>query len=321
MSARQNEQEVVAELRHFALVAERNPSPRPTNGNQDPTRQTIPNMARNGRHLCAHLCELRSGAAPARGSKVQFGFRKLENQAAPLQVVGLGFKGLDGGPMNASPLYLGARWRQRAVFSATLLAVTAASAAPKVEVLGPCSDPALSGPVKKLLTQQGYRVTLNDGSTIDLWPRAQLAMAGKAREDATYPLAPSTFAGVIHFEKNTRDYRGNAVAAGTYHLRYELAPNDGDHLGTAPTPDFLLLVPPQADRDPDQSYTFEQLVALSCQVTGKKHPAPFNLVPPDAKEFPSVVTDPEDRTILSFKVKTPSGDLPLALVVRGTTSE
>ncbi len=208
----------------------------------------------------------------------------------------------------------------KVVFAATLLTATIAWAAPKVETLGPCTDPVLPDAVKKVLAQQGYRVTLKDGSTIDLWPRAQLATASKSREDATYPLTPSTFVGVIHFEKNTRDYRGDAVPAGTYNLRYELAPSDGDHLGTSPTPDFLLLVPAQADADPDQSYNFEQLVDLSRQVTGKKHPTPFNLVPPDAKEFPSVATDPEDRTILSFKVKTQSGDLPLALVVRGTTN-
>jgi len=202
-----------------------------------------------------------------------------------------------------------------------LLTAVTAWAAPKVENLGPCTDQALSPAVLRVLASQGYRVTLTDGSTVDLWPRSEIASTTRAREDATYSLAPSSFVGVIHFEKNTRDYRGNAVAAGTYTLRYELEPNDGDHLGTSPTPDFLLLVPAAADANPDQTYTFEELVALSRQVTGTKHPAPFNLVPPNAKAYPSVATDPEGRTILSFKMKTSSGDLPFALVVKGTTSE
>jgi hypothetical protein len=212
-------------------------------------------------------------------------------------------------------------WLEKAVLVSMLLTAATSSAALKVEALGPCTDPTLPASVKNALASQGYRVTLGDGSTIDLWPRAQIASASKAREDASYPLALSTFIGVIHFERSARDYRGNAVAAGTYGLRYELAPNDGDHLGTAPTPDFLLLVPPAADPNPDQSYGLEELSALSRHVSGKKHPAPLNLVPPEAKAYPSVSTDPEDRTILSFKVKTSSGDLPLALVVRGTTSE
>jgi hypothetical protein len=198
---------------------------------------------------------------------------------------------------------------------------TLALAAPKLDTLGPCTDAGVPDAVKKVLAPQGYRVVLDDGSTVALWPRAQIATASKAREDATYTLTPSTFVGVIVFDKNTRDYRGDAVPAGTYQLRYELQPSDGDHLGTSPTPDFLLLVPPGADPDPDRSYSFEQLVDLSRQVTGAKHPAPLNLLPADSKDLPLVTKDSEDHTILSFKLKTQSSDLPLSLVIKGTTTE
>jgi len=215
------------------------------------------------------------------------------------------------------------RWRvlRSLASAAVLLVATTAWAAIKVGTIGPCGDTSVPDSIKKVLANQGYQVTLDDGSSVELWPRAQLAASAKAREDATYGLARSTFVGVIHFEKNTRDYRGDAIPAGFYNLRYELQPNDGNHLGTSPTADFLLMVPPGTDADPEHIYTFEQLVDLSRQVTGKKHPAPLNLVPADAKEFPSVTTDPDDHTILFFKVKTPSGELPVALVVKGTTTE
>jgi hypothetical protein len=207
------------------------------------------------------------------------------------------------------------------VFISLLLVSVLASAAPKVETQGPCSDSSVPDAIKKMLAAQGYHVNLDDGSSVDLWPRAQISTADKGREDATYSLGFSTFVGVIRFEKNTRDYRGNAISAGTYNLRYGLQPSDGDHLGTSPTPDFLLLVPPALDANPDQTFTFDQLVALSRQVTGKKHPAPFNLLPAEAKDFPSVAIDAENHTILSFKIKTQSGDLPVALVIKGTTTE
>jgi hypothetical protein len=205
--------------------------------------------------------------------------------------------------------------------AAPLLFASFAFAVPKVDTIGACSDASVPDQIKKALAPQGYRVTLDDGSAVELWPRAQLSRGTKAREDATYALAVSAFAGVIHFEKNTRDYRGNAILAGFYNLRYGLQPNDGDHLGTSPTPDFLLLVPPAADTNPDQSFDFKALVDLSRQATGKKHPGPLNLVPADAKEFPSVTTDMDDHTILFFKVKTQSGDLPMGLVVKGTTTQ
>jgi hypothetical protein len=210
--------------------------------------------------------------------------------------------------------------RKTAVLLLLVLAATVL-AAPRVEMTGPCTDAALADAVKKALAPQGYRVTLDDGSTVDLWPPAQIQTSAKTRQDATYPFAPSLFFGVIHFAKNARDSRGNAISAGTYSIRYELQPNDGNHLGTSPTPDFLLLVPAAADTNPAQSYSFDQVIRLSGQVTGKKHPAVFNLVPADAKQFPSVFTDSEDHTILFFRVKTESGELPLALVVKGTTEE
>ena len=211
------------------------------------------------------------------------------------------------------------RWKTAALLLLVLSA--SALAAPRVETIGPCTDSDVADAVKKALAPQGYRVTLDDGSTVDLWPPAQIQSSAKTREDATYPLAPSLFFGVIHFAKNARDARGNAISPGTYNLRYELQPNDGNHLGTSPTRDFLLLVPTAADTNPAESYSFDQVIHLSEQVTGKKHPAVFNLVPADAQQFPSVVTDSGDHIILFFRVKTQSGELPLALVVKGTTEE
>jgi hypothetical protein len=213
------------------------------------------------------------------------------------------------------------RVRGRLACAATLLVASFALAAPKLDTIGACSDASVPDPIKKVLAPQGFRVTLDDGSAVELWPRAQVSRGSKAREDAIYSLAFSTFTGVIHFEKNTRDYRGDAILAGFYNLRYGLQPIDGDHLGTSPTPDFLLLVPPAADMDPDHNFDFKALVDLSRQATRLKHPGPLNLVPADAKEFPSVTTDMDDHTILFFKVETQSGDLPMGLVVRGTSTQ
>lgn len=204
---------------------------------------------------------------------------------------------------------------------AVLLLATVALAVPKLETVGACTDPAVPDAVKKALAAQGYKVTLDNGDTLTVWPAAEVKQAAKGRDDVIYQLTPSEFVGVIHFDKNTKDYRGNAIQAGTYNLRYEIQPSDGDHLGTAPTVDFVLLIPTGADTDPAASYNFDQMVGLSRQVTGKKHPAPFNLMPPDAKQYPAVSVDNDAHTILSFQVKSQSGEMPFALVVNGTTTE
>ena len=211
--------------------------------------------------------------------------------------------------------------RRKSLFALVLVAATAVLAAPKVETIGPCTEAAVADAVKLVLAGQGYRVTLDDGATANLWPAAHMQSSNKAREDATFGLAPSTFFGVIVFAKNARDCRGNTIPAGAYNLRYALQPNDGAHLGVAPTPDFLLLVPAAADANPERTYSFEQLVGLSKQVTGKNHPAPMNLVPADATQFPSVATDAEGHTTLYFKARTQAGELPLGLVVKSPTPE
>jgi hypothetical protein len=211
--------------------------------------------------------------------------------------------------------------RRRGLFLLVLLAATTVWAAPKVESTGPCTESAVPDTVKKVLASQGYRVTLDDGATASVWPAAQIQTSNKAREDATYTFAPSIFFGSIVFTKNIRDCRGDMIPPGAYNLRYELQPNDGAHLGVTPTPDFLLLVPAAADTNPGQKYSFEQLVGLSKQVTGKNHPAPMNLVSAEATQFPSVITDADEHTILYLKVKTQSGELPLGLVVKAPTPE
>src|SRR5882762_6930971 len=100
------------------------------------------------------------------------------------------------------------RWKTAALL--LLVPSAMALAAPQVETTGPCTDTAVADAVKKALAPQGYRVTLDDGSTVDFWPPAQIQTTAKTREDATYPLAPSLFFGVIHFAKKARDTRGRS---------------------------------------------------------------------------------------------------------------
>jgi hypothetical protein len=205
-----------------------------------------------------------------------------------------------------------------------VIASSVALAAPKLETIGPCTDASVAEAVRAALSPQGYRVTFNDGSTVELWFRNQLstlAVAAAKDSGGIYNLPESALVGVVRFAKPARDYRGQTVASGVYTLRYELQPNDGDHLGTAPTRDFVLAIPAAADTDPAASYKFEPLVELSRKTTQARHPSPWNLVSPDAKAFPSVYDDGESHIILAAKVKTDKGEMPLAIVVQGSAPQ
>jgi hypothetical protein len=184
-----------------------------------------------------------------------------------------------------------------------------AGAAGKVEPL-----PAFAGPaapsVKQALEPAGYHVVLADGSAAcDIW----------FRKDGP-GLAPSALVGVLTFPANTHDFRGQAIKAGSYTLRYGVMPSDGNHLGAAPTTDFLLLVPLAEDKDAGATPDFPALVALSAKAAGQNHPAPLNLAAaPDRKDLPAVAMDEYGHEVFYVKLKTAKGEVPIGLVVKGQT--
>ena len=68
-------------------------------------------------------------------------------------------------------------------------------------------------------------------------------------------LQPSALVGVLTFPKNTTDFRGQAIKAGSYTLRYAQMPSDGNHLGAAPTTDFSSSCPSPTTRTPRPNRT------------------------------------------------------------------
>jgi hypothetical protein len=210
--------------------------------------------------------------------------------------------------------------------SLILLSQVCAAQAGKIDKLGPLTDPAVPEPVRTALDNAGYKVLLKDGSVAcEIWLRHNVAARSKKEEvpGAIYPqLSESALVGVISFPPASTDYRGQSIKAGPYTLRYELLPDDGNHLGVAPNRDFLLLVPAASDADPGATYGFDQLVDLSRQATGTRHPAPLNMVQVASGAEPSLSKDDEDHWIFSAALKLSSGEnLPFGLVVKGTAPQ
>ena len=207
------------------------------------------------------------------------------------------------------------------VLFSTLLGVAQAG---KVETIAAPADASIPQTIKDVVDTKGYHVSLDDGSVAcEIWLRR--VVPAQAKQDvagALYPqLAESTMLGIISFPRDATDYRGQPVKPGIYTLRYELIPNDGNHLGVAPNRDFALLVPIASDSDPNATFKFDELVNLSRKTTGTRHPAPLNLPQPGGAAG-TVAKDDEDHWILSAEVKLASGEsLPLSLVVKGTAPQ
>jgi hypothetical protein len=196
------------------------------------------------------------------------------------------------------------------LFLALSLALTAQASPPGAEAIGPFAGSAPAA-VSEALTPTGYRVTLGDGTmACEIWFRREIRA-----------LNPSIFVGVVSFSTARSDFRGQAIKAGSYTLRYAQMPSDGNHLGAAPTTDFLLLAPLAEDTDPAADYSFEKLTKLSARASGTNHPAPLNLAEVSGQsQFPAVVKNEYGHEVFFVKLKKAGGgDLPIGLVVKGRT--
>jgi hypothetical protein len=191
--------------------------------------------------------------------------------------------------------------------------------------MGALNDPAVPQPVRQALAAQGFRIFLDEGGpAAEIWFRKSIQGQPKnPNADAVYDrLSESTFVGVLHFVRGSNDYRGQSVPAGFYTLRYALMPNDGDHLGVAPSRDFLLLIPATVDPGHEATPKASELFSLSRQASGTRHPAPLSLVSAEGRAPTGISKDDEGHSIFTTTLHLSSGEeLPLALVVKGTAPQ
>jgi len=212
-----------------------------------------------------------------------------------------------------------------AIGSVLLLSLLCSAQSGKVESTGPLTDSAVPEQVRQSLSEKGYRLTLDDPKpACELWLRKSIPVpTKKGAESAAYPqLAESTLVGVVHFFQAAADFRGQHLPAGFYTLRYALMPDDGNHLGVSPNPDFLLLIPAQSDSDPSAAFKFQELVSMSAKTVGTKHPSPLSLPAADKPSTGTVASDDQDHWIFSASLKLASGEeLPFALIVKGSAQQ
>ena len=196
----------------------------------------------------------------------------------------------------------------------------ASSSAGKVERIGAVAQAGVSDGLRQALDEKGYRVSLNDGWTAEFWFVTALAPAQKDSPGALYPeLSNAELVGVVSLPKGMSDFRGQAVPAGTYTLRYQLIPQDGNHMGVSPNPDVLLAIPLASDANPQAKYLLRKLVSLSAQTTGA-HPAVIAMEA--AGEPGSVVEDAEKMVVLTVEISDTAGQKKkVGIVLKGQAGQ
>lgn len=191
----------------------------------------------------------------------------------------------------------------------------------KAEVIGAASSTEIPKPVQESLAAQGTRVVDAQGTTLlEVWMPKTVATSATPSSGlgVTYgTLTEGTFLGVIHYPKPSSDFRGQAIKAGFYTLRYSLIPQDGNHMGVFGTRDAIHLGPVSADTDVNKTLSYNDLIKLGRMVSGTPHPAFLVMEPATGDDFPAVTKDDMGYWDLEVKAHGQSGELPLAITVVG----
>jgi hypothetical protein len=208
----------------------------------------------------------------------------------------------------------------RFAIPALIAAVTSAPVAAQTVSASPLDagpPEEIATALRTLLTDRGVRVTAGD-ATIDFWwVKALPAPAGGAF--AWSSVAEGTLVGAARVTGKHRDVRGRTIREGVYTLRFGLQPQNGDHLGTSPYREFLLVIQASSDTDP-QPLAHETAVELSGISIKSSHPAVLSLDPPVATGEPlSVVTNDAGHQAVIFEVGVASGGKTrFGLIMAGT---
>jgi hypothetical protein len=173
--------------------------------------------------------------------------------------------------------------------------------------------------VRKLLESQSVELLDEKGAVIcEVWFRADVpvkATAAQIKNGLTYRdnLQETTVLGAVQYHQDGRDYRKQKIKAGVYTLRLGFQPMDGDHMGTAPNPEFCLLIPADKDADP-APIEAKQLHESSKEASGTTHPCVLLLYPNENPKDEMKLTSKEgDAWVLERKQPATAGDKKAAL--------
>ena len=218
-----------------------------------------------------------------------------------------------------------------ALAACMFVSTTAVAADYRVEALSePAPSDQLSEEIASQLALTGLRVIRGTSRTVcEIWLCKEWLVEAEfeAARGVNYPFKVGQLIGVARYARKGADFRDQDIGKGVYTMRYAKQPVDGDHEGTSPTRDFLLLV--QADKDRSVAPIEEKaLHKQSAEAADSTHPALISMqkIRGDASASPSMRhNEKRDWWILQFAGKVKVGDqtepLPIELVVVGSAEE
>jgi hypothetical protein len=215
---------------------------------------------------------------------------------------------------------------------AIVLAATTANAQGKytLEVKDAPPPKELAADVSKLLETKALVVGDEKKEVMaEVWLRKAIpvkADPAKLAKGAAYEhLEYGMIVGAMRLSKPAGDYRKQTIRPGVYTLRYATQPQDGSHMGTAPNPEFVVLVSAELDKEADV-LDKDTLNEISGKSIKRSHPGIFLLFPyGDMKEDGTLKDEGKGHWVVrrrtSVDAKGKPFPLGMALVIAGHTQE
>lgn len=177
----------------------------------------------------------------------------------------------------------------RAVAALILCAGLSPAADPTVKIDKAAPPADVPEAARKLLGEQSLHFYDAQGKLqADVWFRKEIpvkATEAQLKNGITYQEVPqTTLLGVVKVHEATTDYKKHTVKPGLYTMRLAYQPMDGDHMGTAPSNEFVILVPAAVDKG-EETFKPEMLHKLGTRTSGTGHPAVWLLFPVGNKEL------------------------------------
>ena len=184
----------------------------------------------------------------------------------------------------------------------------------------------LPKPIAEKMEPAGYQIAEPSGILGTVWFAKDVTLKPGFQPGfmVKYPFNVGELVGVLKVEKDgsMTDFRGQELKAGLYTLRYGQQPQDGNHIGTSETSDFLLASPIAKDAKPATLTDMDEFIKNSAAAAGSNHPAIFSLLPTE-KAGEAKLTYNKDRDFwildaaITGKDKDKAVKVPVKLVVVG----
>lgn len=163
--------------------------------------------------------------------------------------------------------------------------------------------------IRSTLDPKAYTLLVDQKPALEVWLRQEVPLKSGSEKEPLAKIGETTVVGAVSIQGSLTDYKGNDVPKGIYTARFELQPQDGDHLGTAEFPYFLVLVPADSDKELNGLNSFKSLTKASGKATSSGHPVVLSLRPAAADAKTPQLDEPApDHKAIRLKLNGKSGE-------------